>query len=178
MKDSPFVQDMKPEIRFFFLCQLRGRLKLEAAGMKGRGPAASTQARQEFGCKGNRAKILEQIQYLIDLAKDVKIYGGAGLYNCCHNAEPPNWTDFDGFEVAAVTWIPEHDCYEQVMDDEIHLAELWSVYGHLHEGGVECITDCHTQKQAEAVAELFWRKHGDTMQVAGAIREAREAPKH
>ena len=113
------------------------------------------------------------------MTTDLEKYRGAGLYNCCHKGEPPNWTLFDRFEVQALEWLPEHDCLEPIWDpEELHLAQFWTVYGHLHEGGVECITDCHTQKQAEAVAELFWREHGDTMQVAGAIMEAREAPKH
>lgn len=41
----------------------------------------------------------------------------------------------------------------EVCDEEN--AEFWSVYLHQIEGGVQCIADLHTKKQAEQLAELI-----------------------
>ena len=166
-------------IRHFQLVQLKHRLKLEGAGMRCHGPSALSQAKLHFGCKGNRAKVQEQIQAMIENSLAAKKYRGAGLYNCCKDLEPPNWSDFNWFEIAPLEWLPEHDCYEQIIDkSDVHLAEIWSVFGHLHDGGVECITDCNTQKQAEAIVELFEREHIDEMRVAAAIRDSKTESKH
>jgi hypothetical protein len=133
-------------------------------------------------------KALEYIQYLIDLAHEVKPFRGAGLYNCCRDGLPPNWTDFDGFEIWPCQIQTAYDggpvsgsdtMIEPLhIPDEAHLVDFWSVYGHLHDGGLECITDTNTRKQAEAIVDLFIKENGDTMQVAMALREARDAPKH
>ena len=166
-------------IRHFQLCQIKQRLKLEASGLNSHGPSALTQAKQHFGCKGNRAKVQEQIQALIDNSLAAKKYRGAGLYNCCKDFAPPDWTIFNGFEVMPLMWLPKHDCLEPINDaKDMHLVQFWTVYGHLQEGGVECITDCNTRKQAEDITDMFWREHGNAMEVACAIREARGVPKH
>ena len=159
--------------------QIRHRLSLEKlTGLKTHyaSPKATTLARTRLGLTGNVDSLIEQVDALWENILAVRKYTGAGLYNCCTDRKPPNWSQFDGFEIAPLEWLPEHECYEQTED--IHLAEIWSVFGHLREGGVECITDCNTQKQAEDIAELFWREHGDEIQVAGAIMESRPAVKH
>jgi hypothetical protein len=162
--------------------QIKQRLKLEkATGLRAHSscPKATTLARTRLGLHGKPDSLIEQVDAMWENILAVRKYTGAGLYNCCKDFKPPNWTDFDWFEVQPLMWIPEHDCLEPIVDDsEAHLVQFWTVYGHLHEGGVECITDCHTMKQAMAVADMFVSKHGETMAVAGAIRESREAPKH
>lgn len=81
------------------------------------------------------------------------------LYNCCPGGKAPDWSLFDNIEVNGVM-----DCATAEMrargesdlcacDDED--AELWSVYGHLKTGGIECITDCETRADAEVIAALF-----------------------
>ena len=173
-------------IRHYNLCQLKLRLKMEAHGMSCHGPSARSQAADYFGCKSKKrkiadqvAEILPQIEALIENSLAAKKYRGAGLYNCCKDLEPPNWSGFNWFEIAPLEWLPEHDCYEQIIDkSDVHLAEIWSVFGHLHDGGVECITDCNTQKQAEAIVELFEREHIDEMRVAAAIRDSKTEAKH
>jgi hypothetical protein len=172
---------INPDRHDMLVLQIKQRLKREkATGLRAHSscPKATTLARTRLGLHGKPDSLIEQVDAMWENILAVRKYTGAGLYNCCKDFKPPNWTDFDGFEVAAVQWLAEHDCYEQVTGEDIYLADMWSVFGHLHEGGVECITDCHTRKQAEDIAELFWREHGDAMQVAGAIREAREASKH
>ena len=171
-------------IRHFQLVQLKHRLKLEAAGMTCHGPSARSQAAEYFDCKSNKRKIsdqvqeiLPQIEALIENSLATKRYRGAGLYNCCKDFAPPTWTDFDGFEIQPCADYGDH--IEPIVDEsDTHLCCFWSVYGHLHEGGVECITDCYTEKQAYAIVELFIKEHGREIQVAGALRESRDAPKH
>ena len=57
----------KPEqIDAFRLCALKGALKLEILGMRRRGPSAYAILKGEYGFKGNKAKVLEQTQALVD----------------------------------------------------------------------------------------------------------------
>ena len=53
----------------FRLCALRGALKLEILGMRKRGQSAYSIIKQEFGFKGNKQKVLEQLQSKIDEIK-------------------------------------------------------------------------------------------------------------
>jgi len=172
--DGAVILDTPEDIRHFQLLQLKHRLRLEAVGMRSRGPSALTQAKQVFGCKGNRAAVQEQIQALIDNSLAAKQYRGAGLYNNCTNFEPPNWADYDDFEVEACYTDPVCQCVEPILDaNELHLAEFWTVYGHLHDGGVEAITDTTTEALAWAIVDKFTREHWAEMQAAAQIRAAR-----
>ena len=51
--------------KYFTACQLKARLKLEMVGLKGHGRTAYSQAKSIFGFKGNREKVLNQLQSLI-----------------------------------------------------------------------------------------------------------------
>lgn len=68
----------------------------------------------------------------------------------------PSWfysiPHFDGLEVHPVR--DYHQSGEQTWCEpcEPHEAQFWSVYGHLSEGGVECIEDFETEEQAQSFA--------------------------
>ena len=61
--------DTPEAINAYRLCALRGALKLEILGMTRRGQSAYSIIKQEFGFKGNRQKVLEQLQAKIDVIK-------------------------------------------------------------------------------------------------------------
>ncbi len=50
------------EISAFQMLTLKGALKLETLGMKRRGPSAATLVKRQFGFKGNKASLLEQLE--------------------------------------------------------------------------------------------------------------------
>ena len=54
--------DSVEEIQAFRMRSLRGALKLEILGMKRRGRSAYSIIKEEFGLKGNRQKVLEQLE--------------------------------------------------------------------------------------------------------------------
>ncbi|SVC96781.1 uncharacterized protein METZ01_LOCUS349635 [marine metagenome] len=56
-------------INAYRICALRSALKLEILGMKKRGQSAYSIIKQEFGFKGNKQKVLEQLQSKIDEVK-------------------------------------------------------------------------------------------------------------
>jgi len=59
-----------PHIGLVRLMALRGRLKLEIVGIKFRGMTTGSILKNEFGFKGNKARILEQLDALIDQEKE------------------------------------------------------------------------------------------------------------
>jgi hypothetical protein len=61
--------DTPEAINAYRLCALRGALKLEIQGMTRRGQSAYSIIKQEFGFKGNKQKVLEQLQSKIDEVK-------------------------------------------------------------------------------------------------------------
>ena len=63
--------DTPEAIDAYRLCALRSALKLEILGMKKRGQSAYSIIKQEFGFKGNKQKVLEQLQSKIDEVKGV-----------------------------------------------------------------------------------------------------------
>ena len=88
-------------------------------------------------------------------------------------AATPFWFEtihgYDGLELAPVAEYEDKDGFkfcERV--DDPREAQFWSVYGHLPEGGVECLEDFPTEQEATAFAEhllsLFpnLRKYGLT----------------
>ena len=56
------VYDSPEAISNFRLRALRGALKLEILVMKRRGRSAYSLAKEEFGFKGNKQKVLEQLE--------------------------------------------------------------------------------------------------------------------
>ena len=52
----------KQEISNVRLVALKGALKLEVAGMKRRGRSAYVIVKEEFGFKGSKQKVLEQLE--------------------------------------------------------------------------------------------------------------------
>jgi hypothetical protein len=61
--------DIEDEVNAYRLCALRSALKLEILGMRKRGQSAYSIIKQEFGFKGNKQKVLEQLQSKIDEVK-------------------------------------------------------------------------------------------------------------
>ena len=86
-------------------------------------------------------------------------------------AMTPFWFEtihsYDGLELAPVAEYEDKDGvkYCERVDDPSD-AQFWSVYGHLPEGGVQCLEDYDTEQEASAFAEqllsLFpnLHKHG------------------
>jgi hypothetical protein len=60
------VADTPDKINMFRLLSLKGALKLEMVGMKRRGRSAYAIIKDEFGFKGNREKVLNQLQEHIE----------------------------------------------------------------------------------------------------------------
>ena len=56
------------------LCSLKGALKLETLGMKRRGRSAYSIAKERYGLKGSRAKVLAQLEQKV---KDILRERGA-----------------------------------------------------------------------------------------------------
>lgn len=68
MSNTGFILTTPEEISRFSLASLRGRLRLEAVGMKGRGKSALSIAKAQ-GFKGNRAEIIAEITAKLNAAK-------------------------------------------------------------------------------------------------------------
>ena len=54
--------DSIQEIEYFRLRALRGALKLEMIGMKRKGRSVYSILKEEFGFKGNKQKVLKQLE--------------------------------------------------------------------------------------------------------------------
>lgn len=69
---TTIVTDIVDEkMRFIQVCALRGALRLEIAGMKrSRSPSAYVIAKRDFGLKGSRQSVLEQLQKIINDYKE------------------------------------------------------------------------------------------------------------
>lgn len=82
-------------------------------------------------------------------------------------------TQFDNFEVMPVIALDEDNAVipvrflqsvavvsrEPANDDDTEIA-CWSVYGHLPEGGVECVADCPTLELADRVLNALKQQAG------------------
>jgi hypothetical protein len=62
----------KADIDLYKLITIERAVFLESMGMKGRGPSAAKLAKLNYGCKGNRAAILLQLQELVKMAKEMR----------------------------------------------------------------------------------------------------------
>ena len=60
------IADTPDKINMFRLLSLKGALKLEMVGMKRQGRSAYAIIKDEFGFKGNREKVLNQLQEHIE----------------------------------------------------------------------------------------------------------------
>ena len=59
------VYDTPEKINLFRFLSLRSALKLETCGLKRRGQSAYSIIKQEFGFKGNKKSVLQQMEELI-----------------------------------------------------------------------------------------------------------------
>ena len=70
------IIDTPHKIELYRLLALKSMLKLEILGMKKRGRTAYSIAKKEFGIKGNKKKVLEQITELIRIIKQYDVIKG------------------------------------------------------------------------------------------------------
>ena len=59
------IADTPYKIELYALLSLRAALRMEVAGLKGRGKSAYSIAKQELGVKGNKQKVLDQVNQMI-----------------------------------------------------------------------------------------------------------------
>ena len=59
------IADTPYKIDLYRLLSLRAALRLEVVGLKGRGKSAYSIAKQELGVKGNKQKVLDQVNQMI-----------------------------------------------------------------------------------------------------------------
>ena len=64
------IADTPYKIELYALLSLRAALRMEVAGLKGRGKSAYAIAKQELGIKGNRQKVLDQVNQMIQSMKE------------------------------------------------------------------------------------------------------------
>ena len=63
------IADTPYKIELYGLSALRAALRLEVVGLKGRGKSAYSIAKQELGVKGNKQKVLDQVNQMIQSIK-------------------------------------------------------------------------------------------------------------
>ena len=63
------IADTPYKIELYALLSLRAALRLEVVGLKGRGKSAYSIAKQELGVKGNKQKVLDQVNQMIQSMK-------------------------------------------------------------------------------------------------------------
>lgn len=64
--------DSIQEIEYFRLRALRGALKLEMIGMKRKGRSVYSILKEEFGFKGNKQKVLKQLEEKIKKHENIR----------------------------------------------------------------------------------------------------------
>ena len=64
------IADTPYKIELYRLLSLRAALRLEVVGLKGRGKSAYSIAKQELGVKGNKQKVLDQVNQMIQSIKE------------------------------------------------------------------------------------------------------------
>ena len=64
------IIDTPDGIELFRLCALRGALKLEVLGMTRRGRSVYSMVKVEFGLKGSKKRVLEQLEEVITKRKE------------------------------------------------------------------------------------------------------------
>ena len=63
------------KIELYGLLSLRAALRMEVVGLRGRGKTAYSIAKQELGVKGNKQKVLDQVNQMIQSMKDQQQQG-------------------------------------------------------------------------------------------------------
>ena len=66
------IADTPYKIELYRLLTLKSALKLEVLGMKGRGRSAYSIIKEELGIKGNKQKVLDQVNQMLDSIKQRK----------------------------------------------------------------------------------------------------------
>ena len=64
------IADTPYKIDLYALLSLRAALRMEVVGLKGRGKSAYAIAKQELGVKGNKQKVLDQVNQMIQSMKE------------------------------------------------------------------------------------------------------------
>ena len=64
------IADNPYKIDLYRLLSLRAALRLEVVGLKGRGKSAYSIAKKELGVKGNKQKVLDQVNQMIQSIKE------------------------------------------------------------------------------------------------------------
>ena len=64
------IADTPYKIDLYRLLSLRAALRLEVVGLRGRGKSAYSIAKQELGVKGNKQKVLDQVNQMIQSMKE------------------------------------------------------------------------------------------------------------
>jgi len=77
---------------------------------------------------------------------------GAVYFNCCTENAAPNWSQFASLETGGCTTETNPATGETWTNggESDDVAEFWTVYGRLIEGGCEAITDCKTRAEVDA----------------------------
>ncbi len=80
MSDGPVMIDTPDGIRFAQMLARRGALKLEILGMRRRGRSAYSIIKQEYGYRGTRQSVLNQLSDAIDHIKEARngVQGSSG----------------------------------------------------------------------------------------------------
>ena len=68
--NNMMIADTPYKIDLYRLLSLRAALRLEVVGLKGRGKSAYSIAKQELGVKGNKQKVLDQVNQMIQSIKE------------------------------------------------------------------------------------------------------------
>ena len=71
-KTEMIIADTPYKIDLLRLLYLRRNLRLEVVGLKGRGRTAYSVLKQELGIKGDRQKVLDQVNQMIQAMKEQK----------------------------------------------------------------------------------------------------------
>ena len=66
------IADTPYKIELFRLLTIKSALSLEIAGLTGRGKSAYSLAKEEFGLKGNRQKVFDQVNAMVQAIKQQK----------------------------------------------------------------------------------------------------------
>lgn len=101
------------------------------------------------------------------IANAIVTNDGAYLYNNCAGLAEPDWSQYDAIEIQPCACYATDDdgtTHYEVCDPDV--AEIWSVYGHLPDGGVDCITDVATEDEAALLAREYERR----VKMAGTLK--------
>jgi len=66
------IIDNPNHIELFRLLTIKAALSLEIAGLTGRGKSAYSLAKKEFGLKGNKQKVFDQVNAMVQAIKQQK----------------------------------------------------------------------------------------------------------